>query len=355
MMAQDMTIRKGKSRIQNDREERLNQALDGCQTPEEALLKRCSHFTPSNLSIDQQNALQACEVVLNERRRQYENLVTILKKDIRRAKSLRQQCEDVGGHYDGWVSTIKSNSIGDPEANKVLEDVIATADRSKGSSHDSEEEETFSTKQQELRELTNHLRGLSKELVSRQRSLRFFAIVQQLQLSAPGSDLSPKGQTCSGCGNDNVDPASLWLLTLCGHTACDRCMADAEVKGNCVKAHCTAPISESSRVRAIELCEKEEARLSGRHYGRKLEAIVNLVKHEIPNEERVLLFVQFEDLMAKVEDALSEQGVSHVSLSKTRSKAKSQAKKGNPATLFQTDTSIKVLLLNLADETASGL
>ena len=78
-------------------------------------------------------------------------------------------------------------------------------------------------------------------------------------------------------------------------------------------------------------------------------------KHEIPDNERILLFVQFEDLMAKVEDALSEHGISRVSLSKTRSKAKVQSKKANPATLFQTDPSIKVLLLNLADETASGL
>jgi SNF2 family DNA or RNA helicase len=69
---------------------------------------------------------------------------------------------------------------------------------------------------------------------------------------------------------------------------------------------------------------------------------------KIPSEERVLLFVQFEDLMKKVSEALTFRGIEHLQISG------SAVKKSRTLELFQNNEKARVLLLNVIDESASG-
>jgi SNF2 family DNA or RNA helicase len=69
---------------------------------------------------------------------------------------------------------------------------------------------------------------------------------------------------------------------------------------------------------------------------------------KIPSEERVLLFVQFEDLMKKVSEALEFRKIAHLQISG------SAAKKSNALEKFQNNEHARVLLLNVIDESASG-
>jgi SNF2 family DNA or RNA helicase len=72
-------------------------------------------------------------------------------------------------------------------------------------------------------------------------------------------------------------------------------------------------------------------------------------RNKIPKEERVLVFVQFPDLMKKVAAALSDKGVSFLQIQGTAN-AKSKALDS-----FQkSDSKDRVLLLNVMDESASG-
>ena len=73
-----------------------------------------------------------------------------------------------------------------------------------------------------------------------------------------------------------------------------------------------------------------------------------LCRKKIPKEERVLVFVQFPDLMEKVAEALKTNKVPFLEIkgsANARSKALDQ---------FQKDSDERVLLLNVMDESASG-
>jgi len=68
----------------------------------------------------------------------------------------------------------------------------------------------------------------------------------------------------------------------------------------------------------------------------------------IPSEERVLLFVQFDDLMKRVSEALEFRGIAHLQITGSASK------KSNTLEQFQNNKEARVLLLNVIDESASG-
>jgi SNF2 family DNA or RNA helicase len=69
---------------------------------------------------------------------------------------------------------------------------------------------------------------------------------------------------------------------------------------------------------------------------------------KIDKDERVLLFVQFEDLMKKVSEALEFRGIKHLQIAGTATK------KSNTLEAFQNNANARVLLLNVIDESASG-
>jgi SNF2 family DNA or RNA helicase len=62
----------------------------------------------------------------------------------------------------------------------------------------------------------------------------------------------------------------------------------------------------------------------------------------------VLLFVQFDDLMKKVSEALNFRGIEHLQITG------SAVKKSNTLEQFQNNQKARVLLLNVVDESASG-
>jgi len=62
----------------------------------------------------------------------------------------------------------------------------------------------------------------------------------------------------------------------------------------------------------------------------------------------VLLFVQFDDLMKKVSEALEFRGIDHLQITGSASK------KSNALEKFQNNAHARVLLLNVIDESASG-
>jgi SNF2 family DNA or RNA helicase len=118
-------------------------------------------------------------------------------------------------------------------------------------------------------------------------------------------------------------------------------------------------------VKADTLGVDDEARDGrGKHYGKKLEQVMELIKcgfyqiaffdsnrlysKTLPKDERVLIFVQFPDLMKKVAEALKDNGVKFLEI-KGSASAKSKSLES-----FQQNSKERVLLLNLMDESASG-
>ncbi len=88
---------------------------------------------------------------------------------------------------------------------------------------------------------------------------------------------------------------------------------------------------------------------SGAH-GSKLSKLCNVLV-SLPKKERILVFVQFPDLMDKVRQAIESTGI------KTASLTGGAVSKSKVLSAFQdasNSSAVRVLLLNLGDESASG-
>jgi SNF2 family DNA or RNA helicase len=72
-------------------------------------------------------------------------------------------------------------------------------------------------------------------------------------------------------------------------------------------------------------------------------------RNEIPKNERLLLFVQFPDLMKKVSEALAANGISFLEIRGTATQKSKNLEKFQDASGKE-----RVLLLNVMDESASG-
>ena len=71
-------------------------------------------------------------------------------------------------------------------------------------------------------------------------------------------------------------------------------------------------------------------------------------RKKVPKDERVLVFVQFPDLMKKVAEALEANGIHFLEIRGSASQKSKNLEK------FQNDSKERVLLLNVMDESASG-
>lgn len=72
-------------------------------------------------------------------------------------------------------------------------------------------------------------------------------------------------------------------------------------------------------------------------------------RNRIPSEDRILMFIQYEDLMSKVFDALRKNDIPCLQIQG------SAKQRSDNLTQFQSDkANERVLLLSLEDESASG-
>jgi len=88
---------------------------------------------------------------------------------------------------------------------------------------------------------------------------------------------------------------------------------------------------------------------NGTKYGIKKAHLATLIKKGIPKKEKVLLFVQFEGLLQKVSDALEDYGIDFV-----RIQGSASARSTQLASFQEENCEDRVLLLNIADESAAG-
>jgi len=200
----------------------------------------------------------------------------------------------------------------------------------------------------EHREQTHEIRRITKELVGRVRSLRYFTVVRDLQKQAE----KPPVISCPSCNRDEVSMEEVAVLSSCGHTGCLKCVMDSAMKEECVYAGKEGGCNSAARVLNIvkgdTLGVDDEARDGrGKHYGKKLEQVIALIKG-VGKKERVLVFVQFPDLMTKVAEAFEKNGIEFLQI-----KGSASVKSKNLDN-FQKNSKERVLLLNVMDESASG-
>ncbi|KAG0146890.1 hypothetical protein CROQUDRAFT_656689 [Cronartium quercuum f. sp. fusiforme G11] len=382
-----------------DREKRLAAALGESKSAEEALLKRCSHFT-SDLDVDSAahkaaNAGAACTVILDERTKQLDECLIELRIRLKQAAFLYTHTKSEGLYekdekpppFEEYVKMSFEN-IGDDEANERLRTILLEEGCSvksnkviapKISLHDEDVEEVLihvdpklatqkakarkaeakragsscvvddkdkkQTKAEMLharkwaaRELIHVLRKLNKELVNRFRSKRYFTIVRDVQ----------QGKVATTIETDEGVTEPMAILSTCGHHGPLSLVTKCAYEQECCKKSllgCSSPARDTSVIRADSLGHDEE---SGK-FGIKLERLCHLIS-QLDKNDRVLVFVQFGDLLDKIFDALEYRGIG---VARVKGTAKNQMK---VMTNFQeeVDPDIRVLLLHATDSSASG-
>ena len=201
-----------------------------------------------------------------------------------------------------------------------------------------------------LRQKVSTLQRLTKELIGRYRSKRYFECVRNAQRN--------DGNSWDGVG----------ILSSCGHTGPIDEVAAAASNFHCIDPTCLARVAPENIVLSDSLGVDSQ---SGT-FGVKLETLVSLIKSETKKRDKILVFVQFNDLFDKVHEALGTYGIS-VAVLKGTASAKSYALR-LPASLvlFHADllapsrstvlqnfqdvknSSAQVLLLLVTDSSASG-
>ncbi|KAF9240628.1 hypothetical protein BU15DRAFT_73858 [Melanogaster broomeanus] len=359
LRALDMTIKRTK-KTESDREKRLNNALGDSKTAEEALLKRCSHFDlDTSEDNDKENAMKACEIIVKDRTKQLdeckEELLSELKESAKREKKLGKLNEE--SMFQEYARVTRLEGVGDHEATEMLRSLLNNAEvpvlapdywknKHKG------KDENLSNSTKDLiwahREKTHNIRKLTKELVGRVRSRRYFTVVRDLQKQRK----EPPKISCTGCGRDEIPMDEVAVLSSCGHTGCMTCVKQCADREECVYAasgKCTAAARVLNIVKGETLGVDDEARDGrGRHFGKKLEMAIDLIKNKIPNKERVLIFVQFPDLMVKVANALKIHKIKFLEIRGSATQKSKNLEK------YQQEGEERVLLLNVMDESASG-
>lgn len=158
-----------------------------------------------------------------------------------------------------------------------------------------------------LRESVHLLRRLGKELLGRFRSKRYFECVRDVQ--------------CRKI--EDID--DLAILSSCGHAGPVAVVRASAKVNRCVDPSCRAPVTATNIVLATTLGLEGD---SG-SFGIKLQTLVDLVD-QIPDSDKVLIFVQFDDLFDKVKEALESYGISTVSLSGTAKVKRRVARSSSP-------------------------
>ena len=202
----------------------------------------------------------------------------------------------------------------------------------------------FETYVIELRNLTAHLRGLAADFTSRTRSLRFARGAHKLQQWHANPDALPK---CEGCRGFAHDPRTISINIRCGHITCAEC-GDNTGLAVCAVNGCGEESGSYRQRKAEDLAG--DGKLW--EYGSRLGNIIELI-NGLPEDEQVLLFVQFEDVMLNMAQGLEDAGIPNYALAK--SAGRKMVEMMNDFQDNDGEGKKKVLLLSPSSETASGM
>jgi len=203
-----------------------------------------------------------------------------------------------------------------------------------------------------LRNQVYELRALNKEYVGRTRSLRFFRAIERAQEEFVASNTRHGDDDAVSMASD-IPLLKRAIFSCCGHVGEVSTMHAAAAREECPEPGCGANVRPHSVVECASLgssVNSSDAALTAKH-GAKLGQIVSLVER-IPKSERILIFVQFEDLLAQVYSILNKEHIPCLKLKGTAHQMSAIMTKFQSHALKDGDE--RILLLELHNESASG-
>ncbi len=170
--------------------------------------------------------MKSCDVIVKDRQKQLDDCKTELLRDIKEGVKREKNLGDVGQEsmFNEYIRVCRTEGIDDQEATEAIRQILDEAGagngKAKGKNQDVQLSEKVKKAAWDHRERTHELRKVTKEMVSRIRSLRFFTVVRDLQKQA---DQRP-AISCPSCGRKNIPVEEAALLSSCGHTGCRTCV-----------------------------------------------------------------------------------------------------------------------------------
>jgi hypothetical protein len=208
--------------------------------------------------------------------------------------------------FEEYVRVSRMGGVGDTEASKIVKallDDAGVADISKSVAKKGNDGKKGKGKDDghipqktkdliwDLREKTHDLRRITKELVGRVRSLRYFTVVRDLQKHLE----SPFEVSCPGCERASIPIEEVAVLSSCGHTGCMECVKASAEREECVYAAsglCKAAARVLNVIQGDTLGVDDAARnASGKHFGMKLEMVINKIKYVYSTPSLLLLTI----------------------------------------------------------------
>lgn len=234
--------------------------------------------------------MKACEIIVLDRTTQLEEckaeLLKELEKGVTREKKIGKLNEE--SMFQEYARVSRLEGVGDQEATDMVQALLDEAEvpvlspnhfKNKGKGKDEQLSNALKDLVWEHREQTHNIRKLTKELVGRVRSLRYFTVVRDLQKQR---DVPPK-VSCPGCEREEVPMNEVAVLSSCGHMGCMTCVRQSADREECVYAasgKCKAAARVLNIVKGETLGVDDEARDGkGRHFGKKLEMVIDLIKY----------------------------------------------------------------------------
>lgn len=263
----------------------------------------------NNVQSGTDNAMKACDYVVKVRKEDLADCKKDIYKTLMRLERQRKGLGSVDNetHYQEWIRVTKKSGLGDNDATTTVLDLYERArsgkafsdgkagagnDKSGESSALSEDEDDDgegSKKKKgkakaggskedriwEHRETTHALRQLIREVVGRFRSSRYFEAVRDIQKDESFTTDCPK------CGAVDVPRKNISLLSLCGHMGCSDCILRCAKDQVCVHGREKCQPQGLTKLHVVEadtLGTDDEVKDATRHFGKKLEAVVDLIQ-----------------------------------------------------------------------------
>jgi SNF2 family DNA or RNA helicase len=239
----------------------LNEMLESSDSPTEALLKRCSVFTVDGRSG---SGFDACTSMKKKREKELDILEDKMLEDLKKAFGLKKRCDNKHTYFEQWASEIKEGKFGDREICKRLSRVLSLAEK------DLVQPTAIKNPVMDLRTMSSELINTALDYVDRFRRLRFVEVFQETDNvesiksscshDVPNAELNVNiscGHTmCQSCANGLISRGH----GLCRMNGCD---------GIATSGHVTQVGMLGDR---LPIFSKRK------HYGSKVQDLVALVK-----------------------------------------------------------------------------
>ena len=363
LISQRMQVKRLQNKQDSDRASRLNASLNNSKTAEDALVKAALDYGTSTgasgleaLIEKRSQQREGTEVEIARLVRAFEGHKATGFKGLKPADPKKAQMDEntVPKLYTSFTQDVKENAwLGDSEATTEVGQLLEAA-RNRPSKKGLEELRGISKDKmvKEAKTALSHLRQLCAELALRFRSQRFVSSVETLREALCNESHGPIKCHAQKCPGAEVE--EMYLTSQCGHLTCRHCMLARGDDENCVATGCSCTAPTTNFIKATELGSKKEGEAKN-SFGRKTNSIARLIK-KISPEDQGLVFAPNDETIAVLRAVFDHYNILYCTPSGCNSrKAAEVVEEFKASAREKVENRPKVLLLNLASETAAGV